>query len=109
MASPKPKSTIAKFIDNAAKTPDPEPVNIQPNLVPAKPVAEPEKKAPTPRRPRPDRDDKVRIMVHVEPELHELLKRAGRRVDRPIGSMLKRLLVKIASEYDEDTGHRYLD
>ena len=48
-------------------------------------------------------------MIHVEPTIHEILRTAAKRVDRQVGPMLRRALDKIAKEYTEENGHKYLD
>ena len=97
MASAKSPSTLAKFLKGAANAPDPEPTGIHPELPPTEPAAPPETPA-KPRRERPDRKNKVRIMIYVEPDVHGLLQKAAERLDRQVGPMLKRTLDKIAAE-----------
>ena len=108
MASQKSATTLAKFIKGAASTPDPPPVGIQPELPPTQPTVQSET-PPQPRRKRPDRKNKVRIMLYVEPKVADLLQKAADRLDRQVAAMLRRTLEKITEEYTDEKGHPYLD
>ena len=107
MASEKSPSTLAKFIKGAAKKPVPALV-IQDELPPSERAARTQTATRTSKE-RPDRKDKPQIRIYVDADVHAVLTKAARKLDRKLGAMIKRTLDRIAAEYNDDKGHEYLD
>lgn len=107
MARAKGTSALANLLEGAAaaesrqalKIRDEDPVVLKPLETP-KPEPKPERK---------DRANKKRILLHLDPELYDTLKKAADLADRSLERTVRRALRKIADEYRRDNAHPYLD